>query len=512
MRMRNNPGLSLIVLGILAIGIGFAGAITTQAAEPSPPSSQVPQATEALTKTYLSLAFKTGGSGQADGFIQHQGMLLNYTGAATCLGCHPDEVHQFTASNHYLWQGKLGAINDFCGYPDINFGPAKLTNVSGALLDGGCATCHAGLGAKPTLDNPRNGDCLTCHAQDYRRTAVLVSDGWRFVPDRTNMPAVIEIQGQPSRYSCLTCHVSAGGGGNNKRGDLSDALVNPTPDVDVHMGNGMLCTDCHLEQDHRIAGTGSDMRIDEGVAMRPCSDCHTPNSDHDPDIQQHLATVACQSCHIPAYARAVSTDMFRDYRAVELNARGLYEPAILRGANVIPEYAFWNGQNGFYNFGDPAVAGQAMAWPLGDITDGKLYPFKLHTAMLPQDPVTGAIIPAKAGILFQTGDMDRAILTGATESSFSLTRGYTFVETTRWMGIYHEMPPASQALTCAECHDATDRIDFSALGYTPVETRNGVALCDSCHQGSGALDFYQIHNQHVDGEVIACAECHTFNR
>ena len=32
---------------------------------------------------------------------------------------------QFRASNHYLWEGKLGAMNDFCGYPDINFGPAR---------------------------------------------------------------------------------------------------------------------------------------------------------------------------------------------------------------------------------------------------------------------------------------------------------------------------------------------------------------------------------------------------
>lgn len=146
------------------------------------------------------------------------------------------------------------------------------------------------------------------------------------------------------------------------------------------------------------------------------------------------------------------------------------------------------------------------------MTDGKLYPFKLHTAMLPQDPLSGALIPAKAGILFQTGDINLAILTGATDSRLSLTSGYTYLETTRWMGIYHEMPPAEQALTCAECHEATDRIDFAALGYSPLESRNGQPLCQSCHTGAGLQTFYQIHDQHVDGEGLACAECHTFNR
>ena len=111
--------------------------------------------------------------------------------------------------------------------------------------------------------------------------------------------------------------------------------------------------------------------------------------------------------------------MFRDYRAVEVNERGLYEPAIIRGLDVIPEYTFWNGASGFYNFGDPATSGQVLAWPLGDIMDGMLYPFKLHTAILPQDPVTGALIPVKSGILFQTGNIDQAILVGAAEARIS---------------------------------------------------------------------------------------------
>ena len=449
---------------------------------------------------------------QSGGFIRHAGRLLDYAGAGTCQACHARQVQEFGVSNHYQWQGKFGVINDFCGYPDINFGPGKLTTVHGTQVDGGCATCHAGMGERPTAGNPHNADCLICHANDYRRTLVNVNGAWRFVPDRANMPSTITIQEEPTRLACLACHAYAGGGCNNKRGDMSDALATPATNIDVHMSRGLTCVDCHVADDHRIAGRGVDLRIDEGVAMRACTSCHDPADDHDERERRHLNKVACQSCHIPAFARAVSTDMLRDFRSVEVNARGLYEPKITRQSNVIPAYAFWNGGTEFYTFRAMAAAGQALARPLGSINDGKLYPFKLHQAIQPQDPVSQALLPVKAGILFQTGNVDQAIRVGAQEAGFNLTQGYTFVNTQRWMGIFHEMPPASQVVTCAQCHDATNRVNFAALGYTPKTIRNGQPLCTSCHGAKEPMNFYKLHDKHVKDKQIACAQCHTFTR
>jgi hypothetical protein len=446
-------------------------------------------------------------------FIQHEGMLLSYEGAATCIACHEEETHDFATSNHYLWEGKFDSINDFCSYPDINFGPGKLTTVNNTQVDGGCAICHAGLGELPKPENPENADCLMCHAEEYRRTAVNLGGVWRFRPDFDQMPTTITLQEEPTQKSCLTCHTYAGGGQNNKRGDISDTLINPTQDQDIHMSQGLTCVDCHRTNDsHQIAGRGVDLRIDEGVAMASCTSCHNPTDDHGGNLRRHLDTVACQSCHIPEFARAFSTDMLRDFRAVEVNPKGLYEPAITHQSNVVPEYAFWNGKSGFYEFGANASPGQALAWPLGDINDGMLTPFKLHKAVQPQDPLTGAILPVKTGILFQTGNMDLAIQVGAQEAGFNLIQGYTFVDTQRWMGIFHEMPSADSALACADCHDDQDRIDFDALGYTPKSTRESKPLCTSCHEPEEPKNFYELHEIHIEEENVTCGECHFFTR
>lgn len=445
-------------------------------------------------------------------FIEHAGMRLNYQGAVTCLECHETQVQSFSASNHYLWKGKMGAINDFCTYPDINLGPSKLTNVFGMQVDGGCLACHSGLGKKPVGEDPIHADCLTCHASEYRRTVAFVEDTWLFVPNYAAMPETITIQRTPTRYACLSCHAYSGGGLNNKRGDISNGLVDPLPETDVHMSSGMVCVDCHQAKNHLIAGRGVDLQIDEGVPMRSCSDCHNIKKAHSPDIKQHLKRVACQACHIPTYARFASTDMVRDYRTAEVNDKGLYEPVITRQSNVIPVYAFWNGESEFYEFGDPAAEDQTTARPLGTIHDGVLFPFRVHITIMPQDPVTKALLPVKSSILFQTGEMDLSILTGAAQAGFELSEGYTFTTTLRWMGIFHEMPAADQALDCAACHDAGGRVDFSALGYDPKLTRKNKPLCVSCHEKREALEFYALHDQHAKGKRIDCLECHYFTR
>lgn len=78
------------------------------------------------------------------------------------------------------------------------------------------------------------------------------------------------------------------------------------------------------------------------------------------------------------------------------------------------------------------------------------------------------------------------------------------------MGLYDEVAPKEQALTCTSCHGGT-RLDFDALGYTPLTTRNGQPLCSSCH-GARTASFSTIHSVHVTERRYDCSTCHGFSK
>jgi hypothetical protein len=524
----------------------------------------------------------------------HAGLTFaNYKGSETCRACHQQQTEEAHDSVHYQWKGmtphaffrdaagqlvnmgvagKLGGINDFCGYPDINF-IGILTTVDGNEISGGCAQCHTGGGDKPdfniaasladvTRDQGDNIDCLVCHSDMYERKVARVTQGdgvvrMAFVPDPDAIPggldqAIGDIRKTPSVASCVGCHAYAGGGCNSKRGDIQLLHANPpSATFDVHMapttlgGAGLHCLDCHVSSAHKIAGRGVDLRptdLDQTVA---CTNCHATQPHDTAQLNRHTARVDCRSCHIPSFAKGgtpdADTDVFRDFRQPpELNqAKGLYEPFQVAETNVIPVLKFFNGDSEFYRFGDPvhpqANGSVLMAGPLGAVNNpgAKLVPLKHHGAYQPVDLVNNAILPLKMGILFSgrvggsllppQNIVPAAILQGAAEvPQFAHVQNaddYGFIPTERYMGISHEVEPARNALQCDACHSGQGpRIDFASLGYTPLDARNpDVATnCGSgCHgdrSGDFSPDafFTQLHKKHVEDRRINCSACHGF--
>lgn len=481
----------------------------------------------------------------------HAERFSAYKGTATCLECHTTEAVAAHGGVHYQWKGdasetvglkpgdagKLGGINDFCIYPDINW-IGKLKNIHSQPVDGGCAKCHVGLGEKPVATASQrqleNIDCLICHSEGYKRTVGMVDGAYRFVPDTQKMEvsifqAAVDIT-LPSNGRCLDCHTKAGGGNNFKRGDLEEAHRNATRSFDVHMaskqsgGAGLNCVDCHTASGHRIAGRGTDLRPFDSLDEVSCEKCHGDTPHDDKKLDKHTYRVNCTVCHIPTFAKVAPTDMARDWsQPGELNeAKGLYEPANTRLANVIPEYRFFNGTSYFYQFGDAAIPEEngfiTMSAPMGSIKDSgaRIYAFKHHLGNQPIEMNDRRLLPLKIGLFFETGVIDLAVQKGAEAVGWP-NQGYEFARTERFMGLFHEVAPSGQALSCTDCHSGGGRMDFNALGYSPKQTYDGKALCASCHKDEsdewdGDKRFKKVHEKHVDDKELDCSKCHSFSK
>jgi hypothetical protein len=491
----------------------------------------------------LALLCLAAASAAGPSLASHQDRFSQYEGTKTCLECHRGRAESAHASVHYQWlgdssrmtnppgplAGKLGGINDFCIYPDINW-IGRLTNLDGAQVDGGCAKCHVGSGLKPSAqasqEQLENIDCLVCHAPGYKRAIKEVDGALKFTPDEAAMgmsatQAAWQVA-RPTNESCLSCHANGGGGNNYKRGDISQAMLAPSKDLDVHLASGMSCLDCHIASDHRIAGRGVDLRPIDSNAPVSCLNCHGEAPHSNTDLNRHTGRVDCTVCHIPTFARQTPTEMTRDWASsgdVHASTR-LYEPHGQFQSNVTPVYKFFNGKSSFYRFGDsaqPSASGRVvMAQPEGSISESgvKLHAFKRHLGNQPMDPVTKALLPIKIGVFFQYGDIEEAVRQGVAALGWA-DHGYTFQATERYMGIYHQVAPANRAVSCSQCHGGS-RIDFKGLGYAPKESRKGKPLCLSCHgdeseDRAGGTYFYDVHQEHAREQGINCAECHGFS-
>jgi len=464
----------------------------------------------------------------------HDGMVWN--GSQTCLGCHTTEAHEVHASVMYQWEGET---------PEMASGPARQGKISGAVnsycinIAGNwnvCGNCHVGLGARPTAEaTPEqlaNIDCMMCHQEAYRRKKV---DG-AFVPDTDAMAISMDQAARtvhrPERYNCLQCHAKAGGGDAVKRGDLTMAQVSTSDrSFDVHMattGGNMKCQQCHTFTNHRVAGRGSDLRPSDSADVPECSDCHavmtTPDGHEGEYVERHIDRVACQTCHIPVYAKdaadSAATEATETHRTW-LDSHSTappFHPAMLTANDLAPEYRFWNRTSRNYLLHevatiDPATGRYPTSRPLGDIDDpsSKLYPFKYKTAEQPFAHDQGKLIALDTAVFFATGDAIAATEAGLVNMGLSSTEPYSWVETDTYQMLNHEVSESGVALTCTQCHGSTARMDLQGeLGYALKGPRN--VVCYQCHGNKGDKSFTELHDKHVKDKRYDCSWCHDFSR
>jgi hypothetical protein len=430
----------------------------------------------------------------------HKEYFQNYEGTKTCLECHEDAAESFFHSLHYQWRGsssavvnakgeklgKMNSLNDFCTNPLPSW-IGNALNEDGKVLAQGCSKCHAGLGKMPSetisQEQLENIDCLICHASGYRRDLYQDENGdweWKSIlwKNQEGLNSVSKRISLPTRKMCLRCHSGAGGGPNYKRGDLEYALADCDRSYDVHMGTDggdMSCIDCHAGSDHRVRGRGVDLAgLDLPGERLTCSiaDCHGDKPHEAKVLNHHSKKIYCAVCHIPEYAKTDATDMARDWsRPQYLEDKKKYAPTLTLQKNVQPDIAWFNGKTRAQLMGEPVKRDDdgvvTIMRPEGKRKDkqSKLYAFKLHQGVLPVLKEQQWLLPIAVDEFFVSGQIDHAVNEGATAAYGVENAAYDWVRTERYMGIFHGVQPATEALQCLDCHSPNGRMNWRELGY-----------------------------------------------
>ena len=178
------------------------------------------------------------------------------------------------------------------------------------------------------------------------------------------------------------------------------------------------------------------------------------------------AKVACQTCHIPTYAKGVETEVSRDWQDPHVsqtacNGRGGWLPREDKAGNLVPSYAWFDGNSEVYVLGEnlndvptiplpssiaslfrPSAGSSAgnfdandPAFVLGVPTailtsngainkalgannaSAKLYPMKEHWGKLARNTRTNTLIGHSTFEFFRTGDFDSRCSEGLAQTA-----------------------------------------------------------------------------------------------
>jgi len=399
---------------------------------------------------------------------------------AACISCHNGRHEEVMRSSHWNWErteyvagkgirrvGKRNVLNNFC------------IGISGNQQS--CNKCHAGYGyANEGFDfkDPLNIDCLACH--DNSSLYVKAAGGAGMPDPAVDLNAVAQKVGRPQRVNCGTCHFFGGGGNNVKHGDLEKALFTPSRQVDVHMaaeGADLQCVDCHTASQHQMLGKMYSVSSMNRSRVE-CSSCHGDLPHSDDLLNQHTLKVACQTCHIPVYAKVNPTKLAWDWSTagrlrdgqpiVEKDAAGMESYTSIKGSFVWgkqlqPEYAWSNGTATHYLTGetfDPSkpLKINELHGSYGD-PDAKIIPVKVHRAKQIYDtehryliqPKTVSTQPGDGGY-WKEFDWQRASEEGMKEVGLPFSGKFGFTETEMVWPINHMVSPRQQTVGCTECH------------------------------------------------------------
>jgi len=442
-----------------------------------------------------------------------------------CLTCHTEAAKQVQKTKHWTWEfmnpdtkqrlGKKNVINNFCTAVPSNYEF--------------CTACHVGYGWKDEkfdFTAQDNVDCLVCHdtTATYRKLPGLAGHppykDTEFPPHSgkivkaPDLGNVARNVGKSSRATCGACHFYGGGGDAVKHGDIDSSLRMPSKYLDVHMakdGLNFTCGTCHATSGHDVPGSrytptasdekaGAHMRGKKDVNPSTCQACHgtRPHPAAMAKLNDHADKLACQTCHIPEFARGgVATKMSWDWStAGKLDKDG--KPFKLKDSgghdaydskkgdfkyegNVIPEYIWFNGKVNYTLRDtklDPSKVIRINSFE-GSPDDGKskVWPIKVFRGKQPYDKVSNTLlIPHTFGdddsAYWSNFNWDKALEAGQKAAGGEFSGQFGFVSTEMAWPITHMVAPKGDALNCQQCHGVNGRLDKVPGLYMPGRDAN----------------------------------------
>ena len=491
---------------ILAALLGTVASLGQVGAAPQPAAETVPAAAPAANAAKpVNVRPPTNSTADHSKFEALRGPFK--TGpevTKACLSCHTEAGKQVQHTKHWTWDitnpktgqklGKKNLINNFC--------------TSTVSNEKDCMACHAGYGwedASFDFSNEQNVDCLVCHdtTATYRK---LPGDAGHPIYERKEFPhgsgkfveavdlaKVAQNIGKTSRNTCGACHFFGAGANGTKHGDLDTSLNNPGKHLDVHMArNGLnfTCATCHTASSHQVAGSRYQMdaaptgdahlRGQKDDSPASCQSCHgnRPHPERLGKLNDHTRKLACQTCHIPEFARNdIGTELSWDWsKATTMGADGqpfnAKDSAGRRAFDskkgawawdsfVVPEYRWFNGEFTYTTYRDKIDPNKVVQInrPGGTVggADSRIWPFKVHRGKQPYDTeYLNLTVQHTAGeddtALWHNYDWQKAISKGMQTVGLPYSGKYDFVNTEMYWPITHMVAPKGDALHCQNCH------------------------------------------------------------
>ena len=433
-----------------------------------------------------------------------------------CIGCHTERGNEFMETEHWKWLKK----DSIPGRAVIDMGKVNLSNNFCINVNSNeklCSMCHAGYGyGDKNFDfhNPNNIDCIVCHDNTgtYKKSKPtgpnIPSSGYPALS--VNLSQVAQHVGYPTRNSCGSCHYKGGGGNNVKHGDLEKVLNNCTREIDVHMNTetNMDCQECHTTKNHLIKGDLASVSSSPKNGIS-CTDCHTTYPHNSKTLNDHYQQVACQTCHIPTYAKDAPTKVYWDWSTSgemkdgkqngytkKLSGDSTLKYDAKHGTaifakNLQPEYIWSNGYYDHIFSKDKIDTTLAkLNTPLGSYADNlnpadslhpsRIFPVKIMRGKQIYDIKNLTLIQPKlvgkkgSGAYWKDFDWDASARAGMEYAGIPYSGEYGFVNTESYWPINHMVSPKEDALSCEECHAKEGRLKELTSFYLPGRDSNAI--------------------------------------